>query len=139
MSVHKEAPKNPRGHPPDASLDSDLAQLRGLAEQTARATESPKIDLGWPAEARRAQHLATEARCGQAVDNARLFEQAQWAQNALKRSNEELRRANKDLEVFAYAASHDLKDPLRTIAISAQFIKRKLRPSPAERGLRLPF
>jgi PAS domain S-box-containing protein len=58
------------------------------------------------------------------LDNARLFEQAQWVQAELKRSNEELRRANKDLEVFAYSASHDLKEPLRTIAISAQLIER---------------
>jgi PAS domain S-box-containing protein len=64
------------------------------------------------------------AQAAIAMDNARLFEQAQWAQLELKRANEELRRANKDLEVFAYSASHDLKDPLRTIAISAQLIER---------------
>ena len=64
------------------------------------------------------------AQAAIAMDNARLFEQAQWAQAELKRSNEELRRANKDLEVFAYSASHDLKDPLRTVAISAQLLER---------------
>jgi PAS domain S-box-containing protein len=64
------------------------------------------------------------AQAAIAMDNARLFEQARWTQAELKRSNEELRRANKDLEVFAYSASHDLKDPLRTIAISAQLIER---------------
>ena len=64
------------------------------------------------------------AQTATALDNARLFEQAQWVQAELKRSNEELRRANKDLEVFAYSASHDLKEPLRTIAISAQLIER---------------
>jgi PAS domain S-box-containing protein len=66
------------------------------------------------------------AQAAIAMDNARLFEQAQWTQAELKRSNEELRRANKDLEVFAYSASHDLKDPLRTIAISAQLLERNL-------------
>lgn len=64
------------------------------------------------------------AQAAIAIDNARLFEQAHWAQNELKRSNEELRRANRDLEVFAYSASHDLQEPLRTIAISAQLIER---------------
>lgn len=60
-----------------------------------------------------------------AMDNARLFEQAQWAQKELKRSNEELRRANQDLETFAYSASHDLQEPLRTIVITAQFLERR--------------
>jgi PAS domain S-box-containing protein len=64
------------------------------------------------------------AQAAIAMDNARLFEQAQWIQTELKRSNEELRRANQDLEIFAYSASHDLQEPLRTIAISAQLIQR---------------
>ncbi|MDQ2948179.1 MAG: ATP-binding protein, partial [Acidobacteriota bacterium] len=64
------------------------------------------------------------AQAAIAIDNARLFDQAQWVQTELKRSNEELRRANRDLEIFAYSASHDLQEPLRTIAISAQLIER---------------
>jgi len=64
------------------------------------------------------------AQAAIAMDNARLFEQAQWVQAEIKRSNEELRRANQDLEVFAYSASHDLQEPLRTIGISAQLLER---------------
>jgi PAS domain S-box-containing protein len=64
------------------------------------------------------------AQAAIAMDNARLFEQAQWVQSELKRSNEELRRANHDLEVFAYSASHDLQEPLRTVSISAQLVER---------------
>jgi PAS domain S-box-containing protein len=67
------------------------------------------------------------AQAAIAMDNARLFEQSQWAQAELKRSNEELRRANQDLEVFAYSASHDLQEPLRTVSISAQIIERNWR------------
>ena len=44
---------------------------------------------------------------------------------ALRRSNEELRRANEDLNQFAFSASHDLKEPLRMIAIYAQLLQRK--------------
>lgn len=59
------------------------------------------------------------------MDNARLFDHAQRAQAELKRSNEELRRANQNLETFAYSASHDLQEPLRNIALSAQLMERR--------------
>lgn len=63
------------------------------------------------------------AQAAIAMDNARLFEQASWVQQELKRSNEDLRRANRDLETFAWSASHDLKEPLRNMAIHAQLLQ----------------
>jgi len=64
------------------------------------------------------------AQAAIALDNARLFEEAQAARAELTRSNDDLRRANRDLEVFAYSASHDLQEPLRNITITAQLLER---------------
>jgi light-regulated signal transduction histidine kinase (bacteriophytochrome) len=63
------------------------------------------------------------AQAAIAMDNVRLFEQNQWSRSELTGTNEELRGANRDLELFAYSASHDLQEPVRNITISAQLIE----------------
>ncbi|MGB9936707.1 MAG: PAS domain S-box protein [Methanobacterium sp.] len=47
------------------------------------------------------------------------------SERQLKKTITELQRSNKELQSFAYITSHDLQEPLRTIASYAQLIERR--------------
>ena len=62
-----------------------------------------------------------------ALQEQRLREERQQAQQDLAQKVQELARSNQELEQFAYVASHDLQEPLRMVAAYTELLAERYR------------
>jgi PAS domain S-box-containing protein len=73
-----------------------------------------------------AQNMLDESAVRGIVVSFRDISETEQMNERLKRTINELERSNDSLAQFAYAASHDLKEPLRGIATSLQLLQKKI-------------
>jgi signal transduction histidine kinase len=112
-------------------------------------SDPPFIVLTFGGRATRQSHA--RARDLQAIGNITLIERpvrpdtvqssvrtalrARMRQYEIRSRQEALIQANADLEQFAHSASHDLREPLRSIGIYSELLARQLRNSLDETGM----
>ncbi|MEU5548486.1 ATP-binding protein [Micromonospora sp. NPDC047793] len=105
-----------------------LTTLAGQVRQVATGDYSHRITGAGPPEFQRLGEDVDAMRQKIAADLAEVREareRIEWVNTQLQKQAEELTRSNRDLEQFAYVASHDLQEPLRKVASFCQLLQRR--------------
>ncbi len=100
-----------------APLRDPAGRLLGFSKISSDLTERKR------AEEEVRNHRDRLARANEVL-HAEIAER-QRAEERLRRTAEDLARSNRDLEQFAYVASHDLQEPVRMVSLYVQLLERR--------------
>ncbi|MGB8492620.1 MAG: ATP-binding protein [Bacteroidales bacterium] len=117
----------------DLVVQEDLAHLRAAFRRTINEVVPFETVIRVKPEGKSMRHLVAKGQChrdssGKVNITAVFFditEMKKQSEHALFRVNEDLVRSNRDLEQFAYVASHDLQEPLRMISSFTQLLSQQ--------------